>query len=75
MLAIEKKKKKVAGTGMKGNIIVSAAEAKGFKWAILLSQELNLRKVIMKETGDPKVSIGVINKALKGERPISIRKL
>ena len=54
---------------------MSAAEAKGFKWAILLSQELNLRKVIMKETGDPKVSIGVINKALKGERPISIRKL
>ena len=37
---------------MKGNIIVSAAEAKGFKWAVLLSQELNLRKVVIE--GDSK---------------------
>ena len=60
----------VTGTRVDDNTTVCAIEAKWFRWAILLSQDLNLRKVVIE--GDSKVSIDAINKVLKGEKPIFV---
>lgn len=60
----------VTGTRVEGNTIVYATEAKWFRCAVLLSQDLNLRKVVIE--GDSKVCIDAFNKVLKGEKPIFV---
>ncbi len=49
-----------AGTSVAGNTTVIATEALGFSGALLLSQVLKLRKVVIE--GDSKICIDAINR-------------
>ena len=60
----------VGGKRMVCKTTVCAAEVKGIRWAVLLSQELNLRKVVTE--GDSKDLYQCYYQNFERERPISV---